>query len=58
MSHPDRHVKGYENVVVQGIVIKMDDVEYMKEVFYSPSEKKTYVGKLPDWVRVAKSFKP
>jgi len=47
----DAEFKGYENVVVQGIVIKTDNVEYMKEVFYSPSEKKTYVGKLPDWVK-------
>ncbi len=47
----DAEFKGYENVVVQGILIKTDNVEYKKEVFYSPSEKKTYVGKLPDWIK-------
>ena len=52
----DAEFKGYENVVVQEIVIKTDNVEYKKEVFYSPSEKKTYVGKLP--VGVTGEFGP
>jgi len=43
----DAKFKGYENVVVQEILIKTDNVEYRKEVFYSASEKKTYVGELP-----------
>jgi len=34
-------------VVVQEILIKTDNVEYKKEVFYSASEKRTYVGELP-----------
>ena len=39
--------KGHESVVVQEILIKTDNVEYKKEVFYSASESKTYVGQLP-----------
>jgi hypothetical protein len=43
----DAEFKGYESVVVQEIVIKTDNVEYKKEVFYSATEKRTYVGELP-----------
>jgi len=46
----DAEFKGYENVVVQEILITTDNVEYKKEVYYSASEKRTYVGKLPIWV--------
>jgi len=43
----DAEFKGYESLVVQEIIIKTDNVEYKKEVFYSASEKRTYVGELP-----------
>ena len=43
----DAEFKGYEKVVVQEIIIKTDNVEYMKEIYYSPSQHKTYMGKLP-----------
>lgn len=46
----DAGFKGYDRVVVQEILIKTDNVEYQKEIFYSPSEKRTYVGKLPTGV--------
>jgi hypothetical protein len=46
----DAEFKGYQDLVVQGIIIKTDNVEYKKEVYYSDSEKKTYIGKLPIWV--------
>ena len=46
----DAKFKGYENVVVQEILIKTDNVEYRKEVFHSASEKKTYVGELPSGI--------
>jgi hypothetical protein len=39
--------KGYQTVVVQEISIKTDNVEYKKEVYYSPSQNKTYIGELP-----------
>lgn len=34
--------KGYEDVVVQNIIIKTDNVNYRRAVYYSPSQKKTY----------------
>lgn len=54
---PDDAVfKGYRPVVVQGILIKTDNVEYKKEIYYSPSQNKTYVGKLP--IGVEGEFSP
>ncbi len=32
----DAEFKGYQNVVAQEIVIKTDNVEYKKEIYYSP----------------------
>jgi len=46
----DAEFKGHESVIVQEILIKTDNVEYKKEVFYSASENKTYVGQLPSGV--------
>lgn len=43
--------KGYEDVVVQNIIIKTDNVNYRRAIYYSPSQKKTYYGALPDEVR-------
>jgi hypothetical protein len=39
--------KGYEAVVVQDILIKTDNVEFKKEVYYSPLEKKSYRASMP-----------
>lgn len=44
---PDAIFKGYENVVVQDLKIETDNVQFIKEVYYSPSQKKTYIAKLP-----------
>ena len=52
----DAKFKGYKSVVVQGISIKTDNVEYKKEVYYSPSQNKTYIGKLP--IGVEGEFSP
>ena len=52
----DAEFKGYESVLVQEILIKTDNVEYKKELFYSPSEKRTYVGELP--IGIAGEFGP
>jgi hypothetical protein len=43
----DAEFKGYQSVVVQEIVIKTDNVEYRKDIYYSSSQKKTYMGKTP-----------
>ncbi|KAF5414038.1 MAG: hypothetical protein C5S38_05235 [Candidatus Methanophagaceae archaeon] len=47
----DAEFKGYQDVVVQEIIIKMDNVKYKKEIYYSPSQNKTYMGKLPPEVK-------
>ena len=52
----DAEFKGYESVLIQEILIKTDNVEYKKELFYSPSEKRTYVGELP--IGIAGEFGP
>ncbi len=43
----DAEFKGYDPVLVQEILITTDNVKYKKEIFYSPSENRTYVGELP-----------
>jgi len=43
----DAKFKGYEPVIVQDVRIETDNVEFRKEVFYSPSQKKSYRGQLP-----------
>ncbi len=40
----DVEFKGYQNVIVQEIIIKTDNVEYQKEVYYSHSQNQTYMG--------------
>lgn len=45
---PDDAVfKGYKRVIVQDIQIKTDNVEFEKEIYYSPSLNKTYIAPLP-----------
>ena len=43
----DAEFKGYEDTVVQDVVIHTDNVLYRKEKFYSPGERRTYVAELP-----------
>ena len=43
----DAVFKGYEAVLVQDVVIKTDNVRFLKEKWYSPSEKQTYIAALP-----------
>ena len=44
---PDAEFKGYEDVVVQDIVIRTANVLFRKEKYYSPSERRTYLAPLP-----------
>jgi FtsZ-binding cell division protein ZapB len=46
----DAQFKGYLSVIVQEISIKTKNTEYKKEVYYSPSQHKTYIAKLPPGV--------
>ena len=41
--------KWYVTKVCQDIIITTDNVEFKQEVFYSPSEKKTYYWPIPKW---------
>lgn len=47
----DATFKGYESVIIQELRISSDNVDYRREVFYSPSEKKTYRGPLPSGIQ-------
>jgi hypothetical protein len=44
---PDAQFKGYEEVVVQDLVVRTDNVRFRKEKFYSPAAGKTYLAHLP-----------
>src|SRR5665647_926308 len=46
----DAVFKGYSPVVIRDIIVKPWNTKYLIEHFYSPSEGKTYRGKLPDSV--------
>jgi FtsZ-binding cell division protein ZapB len=44
---PDAEFKGYEEVVVQDVVVRTDNVRFRKEKFYSAAERRTYLAELP-----------
>ncbi len=44
---PDAEFKGYEEVIVQDLVVRTDNVLFRKEKFYSATEGKTYLATLP-----------
>ncbi len=44
---PDAEFKGYDDVVVQDIIVRTDNVKFRKEIFYSPAEGKSYRAELP-----------
>lgn len=43
----DAEFKGHEDVVVQDLIIKTDNVLFHKEKYYSPGAKRTYLADLP-----------
>lgn len=43
----DSEFKGYEEVIVQDILLQTDNVLFRKQKYYSPSEGKTYSSPLP-----------
>ena len=43
----DAQSKGYEDKVVQDLIIKTDNVRFKREIYYSVSMKKTWLGKVP-----------
>lgn len=43
----DAVFKGYDEVVVQDLEFRTDNVKFRKEKFYSPSEKRTFLAEMP-----------
>jgi len=43
----DAQFKGYVDVVVQDLEIRSDNVQFRKEKYYSPSQKRTYLAPFP-----------
>ncbi|MCP4160128.1 MAG: transposase [Deltaproteobacteria bacterium] len=43
----DAVFKGYEDKVVQDLIIKTDNVRFKREKYYSPCMNKTWLGKVP-----------
>ena len=50
--------KGYVPFVVQNIIIKSDNVKYLREVYYWLSAHKTYLGDLPQGVKNQGEYGP
>src|SRR5947207_12657165 len=43
----DAQFKGYEDVIVQDVEFRTQNIRFRKEKYYSPSQKKTYLAALP-----------
>jgi hypothetical protein len=43
----DAEFKGYEDVVVQDLLLKTDNVCFRKQKYYAPSTRRTYLAQLP-----------
>ncbi len=43
----DAVFKGYDTVVIQDIVIKPENTEFRREIYYSPSQRKRFIASLP-----------
>ena len=48
---PDAVFKGYEDVVVQDVIFRTDNILFHKEKFYSPSQHTTFLAFLPQGYR-------
>jgi hypothetical protein len=49
----DATFKGYEEVIVQNLEFRTENVTFRKEKYYSPSQKRTYLAELPAGVNVS-----
>ena len=43
----DAQFKGYEEVIVQDIEFRTDNIRFCKEKYYSPSNRQTYLAEMP-----------
>lgn len=44
----DVEFKGYQSVVIQDLIVRPENTEFKREVYYSPSKGKTYLASLPE----------
>jgi hypothetical protein len=44
---PDAELKGHEDVVVQDILLRSDNILFHKQKYYAPSTRRTYLAQLP-----------
>ena len=44
---PDAEFKGYEEVLVQDIDFRSENIKFRKEKYYSPGHKRTYLAEMP-----------
>jgi hypothetical protein len=44
---PDAQFKGYQSVVIQDLVLRTDNVRFLKEAYYSPSHHRCFLAELP-----------
>ncbi|MFZ5902827.1 MAG: hypothetical protein ACOYZ8_04675, partial [Chloroflexota bacterium] len=44
---PDAEFKGHEAVIVQDLILRTDNVRFLKEKYYSPAQSQTYLAELP-----------
>ena len=52
----DAEFKGYTDSYIQDIIILTNNILFKKEVFYSSSMKKTYIGKIPSFEAILRTF--
>lgn len=45
---PDAIFKGYDPVVIQGILFQAHNIEFKRQVYYSPSQGQRFIAALPD----------
>jgi len=45
---PDAVFKSYEDIIIQDLKIEVDNIQFRREIYYSPSLKKTFSGQLPE----------
>ena len=43
----DAEFKGYEEVIVQDVEFRTENIKFRKEKYYSPSQKQTYLAQMP-----------
>jgi cell division protein FtsB len=54
----DLEFKGYEEVVIQNLILTTDNVKYLRAVYYSPAQHKSDRGELPEDVRGQGEYGP